>query len=131
HMGEGGTLPAWRYEVENARPMHWGRYPMETIKRVDEPTTLVIRQEIRRVSKRGDFFTRALAGDLGEAAKRERRRFPFKHPYAVGMHPLINHMVPLQGTRHKFPPQSAHQDKRANADAIKALGYFLGADFVG
>jgi ferredoxin len=130
-QGIDGTLPASQYAEEEARPMHLGRYPMETIKRVAEPTTLIIREEIGRVPKRADFFTRALAGDMGEAPKRERTRFAMKHPYALGMNPLIQNMVPLQGTRHKFPPTAAPQDKRSNADAIKALGYFLGADFVG
>jgi ferredoxin len=74
---------------------------------------------------------RAAAGDMGEAAKRERFRFAMKHPYALGMQPLIQNMVPLQGTRDKFPPVAARPDTRANAEAIKALGYFLGADFVG
>jgi ferredoxin len=129
--GVGGTLPTSRYVGEESRPLHLGPYPMETIKRVDEPTTLIIREEIQRIPKRGDFFTRAAAGDMGEAAKRERFRFAMKHPYALGMQPLIQHMVPLQGTRHKFPAVAAHRDKRSNADAIKALGYFLGADFVG
>ena len=130
-LGVGGTLPAARYAEDELRPMHLGRYPMEMLKRVPEPTTLVIREEIGRVPKRGDFFTRAQAGDLGEAAQRERFRFPMKHPYSLGMQPLIQHMVPLQGTRHRFPPTAAHQDKRANAEALKALGYFMGADFVG
>jgi ferredoxin len=131
-MGVGGTLPEWRYETEESRPLHLGRYPMETLKRVDEPTTLVIREEIQRIPKRGDFFKRAAAGDLGETAKRERARFPMKHPFALGMAPLIQNMVPLQGTREKFPTDAAApQDSQANAAAIKALGYFLGADFVG
>ena len=130
-LGTGGTLPASRYDEEESRPVHLGRYPMETIKRVDEPTTLIIRNEIQRVPKRGDFFMRAAAGDLGEAAKRERFRFAMKHPYALGMQPLIQNMVPLQGTRHKFPAVATRPDTRANAEAIKALGYFLGADFVG
>jgi ferredoxin len=99
-----------------SRPLHMGRYPME---------------KIRRVPKRGDFFKRAEAGDLGPIAKRERKRFPFKHPYAIGMQPLIQHMVPLQGSREKFPSTDRHADPKANADAIKALGYYLGADFVG
>jgi len=131
-MGVGGTLPEWRYETEESRPLHLGRYPMETLKRVDEPTTLVIREEIQRIPKRGDFFKRAAAGDLGETAKRERARFPMKHPFALGMAPLIQNMVPLQGTREKFPTDAAASpDPQANAAAIKALGYFLGADFVG
>jgi reductive dehalogenase len=134
YMGVGGTRPGWEYDVEVMRPLHLGRYPMETIKRVDEPTTLVIREEIQRLSKRADFFQRAEAGDMGERAQRERRRFPMKHPLALGMKPLIQGMVPFQGTRHQLEPSGFGgdtSDPKANADAIKALGYYLGADFVG
>ncbi|MCC2099049.1 MAG: Fe-S protein, partial [Hyphomicrobiales bacterium] len=134
YMGVDGTLPGWRYDEEEKRPLHMGRYPMETIKRVDRPTTLVIEGEIGRVSKRGDFFSRALAGDMGAKPKEQRRKFAFKHPLATGMRPLIQEMVPLQGTRHKMQPNGFGgdtSDPLANANAIKALGHFLGADFVG
>jgi reductive dehalogenase len=134
YMGVGGTQPGWHYDEESRRPMHMGGYPMETIKRVDEPTTLIFRSEIKRISKRGNFFKRALAGDMGEKPKRERLRFAFKHPLALGMQPLIQHMVPLQGTRHKLLPSGFGgdaSDTRRNSDSIKALGYYLGADFVG
>jgi reductive dehalogenase len=134
YMGVGGTRPGWEYEEEEKRPLHLGRYPMETIKRVDEPTTLVIRKEIARLPKRADFFQRAEAGDMGERPQRERRRFPFKHPLALGMQPLIKSMVPLQGTRDKLAPTGVGGDlgdPKRNAEAIKALGYYLGADFVG
>jgi ferredoxin len=134
YMGVGGTRPAWEYEEEEKRPLHFGRYPMETIRRVAEPTTLVIREEIQRLSKRADFFKRAEAGDIGERAQRERPRFAMKHPLALGMRPLIEAMVPLQGTRHRLQPTGIGgdlSDPRRNADAVKALGYYLGADFVG
>lgn len=134
YMGVGGTRPGWEYEEEEKRPLHLGRYPMERLRRVDEPTTLVIRQEIARLPKRADFFQRAEAGDMGERPQRERRRFPFKHPLALGMQPLIQAMVPLQGTRNGLTPTGVGgdlTDRRRNAEAIKALGYYLGADFVG
>jgi reductive dehalogenase len=134
YMGMGGTRPLWWYDEEAKRPLHMGRYAMERIKRVTEPTTLVIEDEIGRVPKRGDFFKRAEAGDLGEKPKRERRRFPMKHPIALGMQPLIQNMVPLQGTREPLTPTGIGGDlidPRRNADAIKALGHYLGADFVG
>jgi ferredoxin len=134
YMGVGGTRPGWEYDEEERRPLHWGRYPMETIKRVDKPTTLVIREEIRRLSKRADFFQRAEAGDMGERPQRERRRFPMKHPLALGMQPLIRGLVPFQGTRHKLQPTGFGgdvSDPKTNAEAIKALGYYLGADLVG
>lgn len=134
YMGVGGTRPGWEYAEEEQRPLHMGRYPMETIKRVDAPTTLVIRDEIGRVSKRGDFFKRAEAGDMGEKARRERPRFFAKHPLSLGMMPLIRSMVPIQGTREKLQPTGFGgdlSDLAENAKAIKALGYYLGADFVG
>ena len=141
-----GTRPLWWDAKMAERPLHMGRYPMETIARVKQrndnetlaanlrASTLILRDEIVRVPKRGDFFKRAQSGDLGEKAQRERPRFPMKHPYALGMQPLIQHMVPLQGGRDKLQPTGVGgdlSDPQRNADAIKALGYYLGADFVG
>jgi ferredoxin len=134
YMGEGGTRAGFEDAELDRRPLHLGRWPMERIPRVDEPTTLVLRGEIQRVSKRADLFTRALAGDLGDKPQRERGRFAVKHPLAWGMVPLIRGMVPLQGTREPLEPTGIGaelSDPQRNADAIKALGYFLGADFVG
>ena len=133
-MGKGGTRPQWWDAELDKRPLHLGRYPMEKIPRSRTPSTLVLADEIRRIPKRGDFFKRAQAGDLGEKAQRERMRFPMKHPYALGMQPLIQQMVPMQGGREKLVPSGIGgdlSDPQRNADAIKALGYFLGADFVG
>lgn len=132
--GRMGTRPLWWDAAQARRALHMGRYPMERIPRADHPTTLVLADEIRRVTKRADFFKRAQAGDLGEKTKRERMRFPMKHPYALGMQPLIQHMVPLQGSREKMLPTGIGgdlSDPLANAQAIKALGHYLGADFVG
>ena len=134
YMGVGGTRPGFEDAEASLRPLHLGRYPMEKIRRVDQPTTLVLRDEIRRMPKRADLFTRALAGDLGDKPKRERTRFAVKHPLAWGMTPLIRNMVPLQGTREPLAPTGFGgdlADPQRNADAIKALAYFLGADLVG
>jgi reductive dehalogenase len=134
YMGIGGTIPGWQYAEDEKRPLHLGRYPMETIRRVDQPTTLIIRDEIGRVPKRADFFKRAGSGDLGDKAKREYSRFAYKHPFGLSMGPLIQRMVPLQGTRNKLEPTGVGgdlSDPRRNAESIKALGYYLGADFVG
>ena len=134
YMGKHGTRPGWEEAEAQLRPLHLGRYPMETLKRVPEPTTLIIREEIIRNSKRADLFTRALAGDLGEKAKAQRMRFATKHPLAYAMTPLIRNMVPLQGTYERLVPANANEDlsdAQRNADSIKALAYFLGADLVG
>ena len=133
-MGTAGTRPGFEDAELAQRPVHLGRYPMEQIKRVDEPTTLILRDEIQRVPKRADLFTRALAGDLGERPKKERGRFAVKHPLAWAMTPLIRNMVPLQGTREPLEPTGFGgdlSDPQRNADALKALGYYMGADLVG
>ncbi len=134
YLGTGGTRPGFEDAELAQRPVHLGRYPMERIKRADQPTTLILRDEIRRVPKRADLFTRALAGDLGERPKKERARFAVKHPLAWAMTPLIRNMVALQGTREPLAPTGFGgdlSDPQRNTDAIKALGYFMGADLVG
>jgi ferredoxin len=130
YLGRPGTRPGWADAEEAKRPLHLGRYEMEKIRRVDEPTTLVLREEIKRMPKRADLFSRALAGDLGEKPARERRRFAVKHPLAFAMTPLIRNMVPLQGGRAPLAG-SGLADAKRNAEAVKALGYYLGADLVG
>lgn len=134
YMGVAGTRPGFEDEEQARRPVHLGRYAMERIRRADEPTTLVLRDEIRRVPKRADLFTRALAGDLGEKARTERTRFAVKHPLAFAMTPLIRGLVPMQGTREPLQPTGFGgdlSDPRRNADAVKALAHVLGADLVG
>jgi ferredoxin len=130
YIGKMGTRPGWTEAEEAKRPVHMGRYEMERIKRVDEPTTLVLRDEIKRMPKRADLFSRALAGDLGEKLSKERRRFAVKHPFAFAMTPLIRNMVPMQGSR-ESRGEGRGADAKSNADAIKALGYYMGADLVG
>jgi len=130
YLGKSGTRPGWTEAEEDLRPLHMGRYAMEKIKRVDEPTTLVLRDEIVRMPKRADLFSRALAGDLGEKLVKERRRFAVKHPLAFAMTPLIRNMVPMQGTRE--PLQGGNlSDRMRNSESVKALGYYMGADLVG
>jgi ferredoxin len=135
YLGRDGTRPGFDAAELARRPMHLGRYPMERIRRVDEPTTLVLRDEIRRVPRRADLFTRALAGDLGERPRQERARFAVKHPLAMAMTPLIRGMVPLQGTREALAGAQVDagelSDPVRNAQAVKALAYHLGADLVG
>ncbi|MBT6534669.1 MAG: Fe-S protein [Rhodospirillaceae bacterium] len=114
------------------RPSHASRYPMETVKRVDRPTTLILDDEVPRVPKRAAFFERALQGDLGDKAQRERARFATKHPLARSMVSLIRAMVPHQdGNPTVAPDMTKYADPAQNTKALKALSYFLGADLTG
>ncbi len=105
---------------------------METVKRVDRPTTLILDDEVPRVSKRAAFFDRALRGDLGAKAQRERHRFAFKQPHTAGMMPSIRSMVPLQdGPLNAAADKNSYADPEANSRALKSLSYLLGSDVTG
>jgi ferredoxin len=115
-----------------ARPSYASAYPMETVRRVARPTTLILDDEVPRVPKRAAFFERALKGDLGEKAQRERARFATKHPLSRAMLAGIRAMVPLQdGEANQSADRRGIEDPAQNARAIKALSYFLGADLTG
>ncbi len=113
------------------RATHLSRYPMEQVKRIDRPTTLIIDDEVPRVPKRAAFFQRALHGDLGEKSKRERSRFAFKTPFAFALLNAIRSMVPHQDGKVAATDTSGLNDPAANARAIKSLSYHLGSDLTG
>ena len=129
-LGIGGTRPGWGWLAGGQRPMHMGPYPMEKIARADAPTTLVT-DDIPRVPERANFFVRAAYGDLGPRYQAERQRFATKTPSAQAYRQLIGAMVPYQdGPVAKRQAKDTH-DPEANAEAAKALAYFLGGDMVG
>lgn len=114
------------------RKSHDSRYPMEQVKRIDRPTTLILDDEVPRVPKRAAFFERSLQGDLGEKSQRERARFSFKHPLGMSLLKVIRSMVPHQGGDvAEAADQTDYSDPAANTKAIKALSYFLGSDLTG
>ncbi|MGE4011402.1 MAG: 4Fe-4S dicluster domain-containing protein, partial [Alphaproteobacteria bacterium] len=130
-LGLGGVDPGKDRRRRLRRPSHLSRYKMEKIARVERPTTLILDDEVPRVPNRAAFFERALRGDLGDKAQRERARFATKHPFAHAMVPLMRAMVPLQDGPVADQVDPACDDPARNAKAIKSLSYFLGADLTG
>jgi reductive dehalogenase len=128
-LGRGGSYTELARRAERRRPAHMSRYPMERIRKVAAPTTLILDDEVPRVSKRAAFFERALRGDLGEKSQAERTRFAVKHPFTFAMRSMQGAMVPLQGGDAGEAPQGG--DAEANANAVKALCYWMGTDLVG
>jgi reductive dehalogenase len=129
-LGWGGTRPGWKRLDGRHRPLHLGRYPMEKIKRRNEPTTF-ISDNVPRMPKRASFFSRALHGDLGAKPKAERARFATKTPSAFSYTPLIRGMVPLQTGDTAERPTEAADDPLKNAEAMKAIAHSLGGDMTG
>ena len=129
--GINGARSGRERNLSARRPAHLGRYAMETVRRVGRPTTLIIDDEVPRVPKRAAFFERALQGDLGAKAQNGRKRFAFKHPMSHSQLGVIRAMVPFQDGETADADTSAYSDGAANARALKALSYFLGADLTG
>jgi len=131
-FGQGGATSGRERNRRNARATHLGIYPMETVKRVERPTTLILDDEVPQVPKRAAFFDRALRGDLGEKSLRERSRFAFKQPHTAGMMPSMRAMVAVQsGVANDTADISQYADPAANSRALKSLSYLLGADMTG
>ena len=118
----------WR---QAKRASHLGRFPMETVRQVERPTTLILDDEVPRVPKRAAFLERALQRDLGEKSQRERTRFSFKHPLSRSQLGMIRRMVPFRDGPVAGAVDQRFRDPQANARAIKSLSYFLGAGLIG
>jgi ferredoxin len=131
-LGRNGATSGRERNRRAGRATHLSAYPMETVPRVDRPTTLILDDEVPRVSKRAAFFERAARGDLGPKALRERNRFAFKQPHTAGMMASMRAMVPIQGGEPAADATPAdYGDPAANSRALKSLSYLLGADLTG
>ncbi len=129
--GQNGAQSGRERNRRAKRPSHLSRYPMETVKRVERPTTLILDDEVPRVPKRAEFFQRALHGDLGAKAQKERGRFAFKTPLSFSLLNLIRALVPYQSGPVNQVRDPSLDDRAANTRAIKSLSYYLGADLTG
>jgi reductive dehalogenase len=131
-LGLNGATSGREWNRQAKRATHMSKYPMEQVTRVERPTTLILDEEVPRVAKRAAFFERALRGDLGSKAQKERNRFAFKQPHTHGMLGAMRDMVPLQGGDPDADADtSLYGDAAANARALKSLSYLLGSDLTG
>lgn len=132
-LGVSGTQPGFQGRPFKGRSFHLGPQPMEKLKRVNEPTTLVDTPNIPRIPKRHDMFIRAGIGDLGKKAQKNLLDFFMitKSPLGHSTIPLLGGMVPLQYGQEADRIAPGTDDPKKNAEAIKAALYYLGADMVG
>ena len=130
-LGRGGTRAGIGRLNGDHRPLHMGRYPMERIKRVDEPTTLIIEDEVPRVPVRAGGFPRAANGDMGPKFLADVKVFAWKTPQAQSYEHQIDAMVAFQDGEAAPAADPASEDQDRNADALKALAYHLGGDMAG
>ncbi|MFL2805908.1 MAG: hypothetical protein ACJ0BI_02765 [Paracoccaceae bacterium] len=130
-LGMGSAVPGIEWGRREKRATHLSAYPLETVKKVERPTTIILDDEVPQVPKRAEFFARAEAGDLGEKSRVERGRFAFKHPFAMSMVSLIKRMVPEQDGQVCKEKGVSYNDPDANAKALKSISYLLGSEMTG
>jgi reductive dehalogenase len=107
-----------------------GPYPMEKLKRVNQPTTKIT-DNIQRIDEREHGFSRAELGKLGPFAAKEYNRFCEKYPISNAMWeipPQLEHIADGKVYPNKAP---IPQEPEVLSRHIKSLGYFLRADIMG
>ena len=107
-----------------------GPYPMEKLKRVEKPTTLIT-DNVQRVDEREQGFNRAGRGDFGPLAKREFPRFVAKHPLSGALSRMTGHLAGMVEGITAPAKATIPEDPLIVSRHIKRLGYFLRADIVG
>jgi reductive dehalogenase len=109
------------------------RFPVETLKRVDRPTTYIDEDRIPRVPKSSEFFLRAAFGDLGPAPQEASKDglSVTKAPLAAALRLALNTYSLLQRGEANVDAVRTHEDPAVNADLVKATMHYLGADIAG
>ncbi len=100
-------------------------YPVEVLKRVDRPTTLIHGNEVQRVDERESGFMRCRRGDFGPHLKKEVDRFIKKFPLGGALFWMtvnLREMVEGIASKHKAPIPN---DPEVLACHIKQTAYFL------
>lgn len=107
-----------------------GPYPAHRLKRCDHPTTYV-GPNVQPVDERESGFNRALRGDFGPKAQRERPRFVMKAPVSAALGQMQEYLIPVVDG--PVAPEKAPipEDPKILSRHIKALGYFLKANMIG
>ncbi len=125
--------------ARKSRPMHLGPHPMEKIRRVDTPTTLIREDQVERVPKRADGFARALHGDYGPRPQAKRlatggaRAAPTERvqPMSLAIGTMLREMTKMHDGPVRPDKAPIPNDPQSLAENIKSLCYFLDADAVG
>lgn len=108
-----------------------GTFPMDRIKRVDAPTS-IITDAVQRIDMRDTAYGLAARGEYGQAVQKGvQQSLPGKYPLSAAQKDIIDHLSLIQ-----FNPAAAGiapipQDPSSLTRHIKAAAYFLKADIVG
>jgi reductive dehalogenase len=108
-----------------------GPLPMERIRRVDQPTTLIT-EAIQRIDMRDTAYGLAARGEYGPAVQKAVQKvLPEKYPLSAAQKDLIDHIALIQPNPVAAEIAPVPHDPETLTRHIKAVGYFLKADVVG
>ncbi len=108
-----------------------GPFPMERVKRVDKPTTL-ISDAIQRIDARDTAYGLAARGEYGPAVQKSAQiNLPAKYPLSAAQKDIIDYIALIQSRPSASQVAPLPQDPQILTRHIKAIGYFLKADLVG
>ena len=132
-IGSGSERRASSSVPYESREFRLGPHPFESIKRVEEPTTLIDAQRVPRFPKRADFFARALFGDMGKNVQEAAKggHYVMKSPIGGCARRALGALLLLQFGDARGPVAQSARDPSRNAENIKAASYYLATDAVG
>jgi reductive dehalogenase len=115
-----------------------GPYPMEKLKKVEKPTT-IITDNVNRFDARQTGFARALRGELGEISRAKSSPRGTAVAISSAMTSAMNIIGKPNGQKNSIPKISPAVNFSPNVPDnpevlsrhIKSFAYFLGADIVG
>jgi ferredoxin len=107
-----------------------GPYPMEKLKRVDEPTTKIT-DNVQRPDEREHGFAKTMRGEFGPLPQKEMMRFVPKYPLGGSFMKMTMGMASMVDGETATKKAPIPEDPRVLNEHIKKLGYFLRADIVG
>ena len=130
-LGLSGAVSGLERRRRRNRPSHLGPYPVETVKRVGKPTTLIFEDEVPRVPSRANMYMRTALGDLSRKTLEEADRWSQKHPVSQGIVRPSWAIKPLQDGQpaSRISPEAGSPED--NAKALKALTHAMGSSVTG
>ena len=131
-LGRHSNKSAFNRDPYASRDYRDSAMKLETLKRVETPTTYMDEANIPRVPKRTDMFARAQFGDMGKANQDAATGgyYARKSAPSYAQRRALGAFVLLQGgdADDGAPPV---RDAAWYSDQLKATSYFLGVDAVG
>ena len=131
-LGFNSAKSAFNQDPFKRRDYKDSSMPLETLKRVEKPTTYFDEANIPRVPKRTDMFARAQFGDMGTENQKAATAgyYAIKAAPSAAQRRALGAFVLLQDGEVTTVPSSEMTPEELS-DHIKATSYFMSVDAVG